>query len=265
MLVMGIVNVTPDSFSDGGAYFRPNEAIDHGVGLVDAGADIVDVGGESTRPGSVPVGADEELRRVLPVIGALARRGICVSVDTTKAVVAAAALDAGASIVNDVSAGTNDDAMLEVAARRRSGVVLMHMAGRPKTMQVTPSYCDVVDDVRTYLGERIAAARLAGVRSEAVAVDPGIGFGKTLEHNLDLIAHLDAFACLGCPVLVGSSRKSMFGKLLDLDVTQRDEATLATSVWSGLTGASIVRVHDVAATHQAMQVTDAVSSVLDLV
>ncbi len=256
-LVMGVVNVTPDSFSDGGLFQRVADAVDHGRRLAGEGADILDIGGESTRPGAAPVSTDEERGRVLPVIEALAAGGHCVSVDTRHADVAAAALDAGAAIVNDVTAGESDDEMFDVVARRRAGLVLMHMQGEPQTMQENPEYDDVVDDVGTYLAARVDAAVRAGVREQAVAVDPGIGFGKTLAHNLALLAGIPRIAATGRPVLIGTSRKSMFAKLLDLAVDERMEATLATTVWAAMAGASIVRVHDVKETVQATKVTDA--------
>jgi dihydropteroate synthase len=251
---MGIVNVTPDSFSDGGLYFEPAAAVAHGLELAAAGADVLDVGGESTRPGAAPVPTDEELHRVLPVVERLAAAtDVPVSIDTTKAAVARAALAAGATIVNDVSAGRLDPDILSVAAESGAGYVVMHMLGEPRTMQVDPRYDDVVVQVGAFLSERIAAASAAGVAPDALAADPGIGFGKTVEHNLQLLAGLPSLVeRVQVPVLVGTSRKTFIGKLLarasgarePVPVDQRDEATLATVVWAVERGASIVRVHE---------------------
>jgi len=253
--VMGVVNVTPDSFSDGGRYLDPGAAIAHGLELVEAGADLLDVGGESTRPGAEPVDDDEELRRVVEVVRRLASQsGVPVSIDTTKAAVAAAALDAGAAIVNDVSAGRFDAAIFEVAAAARAGFVLMHMLGDPRTMQDDPRYDDVVAEVGDFLAERLDAARAAGIPETALAADPGIGFGKTLEHNLVLLARVrDLCDRVGVPVLVGTSRKRFLGQLVagvgglgaEPSAADRDDATLATVVWAIDHGARIVRVHDV--------------------
>jgi len=256
-IVMGVVNVTPDSFSDGGLWAEPDAAVGHGLDLAAAGAQIVDVGGESTRPGAPPVAVRDELARVLPVVRRLAGEGLCVSVDTRRGVVAQAALEAGASIVNDVSAGA-DPAMFDVCARQGAGVVLMHMKGTPGTMQDDPRYGDVVAEVRAFLAGRLEAARRGGVAADHVALDPGFGFGKTLAHNLALLAATEGLAALGRPVVIGTSRKSMFSSLLGLDVAERVEATLATTVWTLLAGASVVRVHDVAETVQAVKVVDAV-------
>ncbi|MGH8997896.1 MAG: dihydropteroate synthase [Acidimicrobiia bacterium] len=242
--VMGIVNVTPDSFSDGGRYLDPGAAIDHGLELAAAGADVIDVGGESSRPGALPVPADVELARVVPVVRALAARaGVPVSVDTTKAAVAAAALDAGASIVNDISAGRADPGMLRLVAAAGAGYVVMHMAGTPATMQIDPRYDDVVSDVTRFLAERLEMAVAAGVEQRCLIADPGIGFGKTAGHNLELLAGLPVLvdALEGVPVLVGTSRKSFLGGTVD----DRDDATLVTVVWCLERGAAMVRVHDV--------------------
>ena len=253
--VMGVVNVTPDSFSDGGRYLDPGAAIAHGLELVEAGADLLDVGGESTRPGAEPVDDDEELRRVVEVVRRLASQsGVPVSIDTTKAAVAAAALDAGAAIVNDVSAGRFDAAIFEVAAAAGAGYVLMHMLGDPRTMQDDPRYGDVVAEVGDFLAERLDAARAAGIPETALAADPGIGFGKTLDHNLVLLARVrDLCDRVGVPVLVGTSRKRFLGQLVagvgglgaEPSAADRDDATLATVVWAIDHGARIVRVHDV--------------------
>jgi dihydropteroate synthase len=245
---MGVVNVTPDSFSDGGRFFEAEIAVAHGLALAAAGAAMLDVGGESTRPGAEPVAAAEELRRVVPVVRALvAATDVPVSVDTTKAAVAAAALDAGAVVVNDVSAGLGDDRMLAVVAERDAGFIAMHMQGTPRTMQSHPAYDDVVVEVGAHLRARVAAAVAAGVARDAIIVDPGIGFGKTLDHNLALLRALPALAVAsGVPLVVGASRKSFIGTVLGgLPVDERDEATLATSVWCFEHGVAMVRVHDV--------------------
>jgi dihydropteroate synthase len=253
--VMGIVNVTPDSFSDGGRFLDPDAAIAHGLALVEAGADLVDVGGESTRPGAEPVDDAEERRRVLPVVEALAASaGVPISVDTTKAVVADACLTAGARLVNDVSAGRFDPDLLGVVARHRAGYVATHMQGEPRTMQNAPHYDDVVREVGDFLAERAAVARGAGIADDAVALDPGIGFGKTATHNLDLLAHLDALvARFDEPIVIGASRKRFLGALLGDDaVERRDDGTLATTVWAVGLGARVVRVHDVRSTTRAL-------------
>jgi dihydropteroate synthase len=252
--VMGIVNVTPDSFSDGGQFLDPDAAVAHGLALVVAGADVLDVGGESTRPGAEPVGVDEELRRVVPVVERLAAAvSVPISVDTSKAAVAAASLDAGASVVNDVTAGA-DPAMFEVVARRRAGLVLMHMQGEPRTMQQSPEYDDVVVEVGDFLMARLDRARDAGVDAASLCVDPGLGFGKTLAHNLALLARLrELVARFEVPVLVGSSRKSFIARVVGDDVTARDDGTLATVVWAVDHGASIVRVHDAGPSAEALR------------
>jgi dihydropteroate synthase len=253
---MGVVNVTPDSFSDGGRYLDAGAAVEHGLALVAAGADVLDVGGESTRPGAEPVGADEELRRVAPVVRRLAdEAGVPVSIDTTKARVAAAALASGASIVNDVSAGRLDPDLLGVVADAGAGYVAMHMLGEPRTMQRDPSYDDVVAEVGASLVERLDEARAAGVRGVALAADPGIGFGKTVAHNLALLAALPELgARTGVPLVVGTSRKSFLGRLVgDDSLEARDDATLATVVWSVDHGARVVRVHDARSASRALR------------
>ena len=259
-LVMGILNVTPDSFSDGGRFFTPVYASRHGLEMAADGADIVDVGGESTRPGSDPVSASEEIDRVVPVITRIVEEapGIAVSVDTRKAEVAAAALDAGASIVNDVSGGM-DPAMFDLVRERDAALVLMHMKGEPKTMQASPTYEDVVAEVHDYLRERVEAAVFAGLDPERLAVDPGIGFGKDLDHNLALMHHVDALLDLGRPVLVGPSRKRFIGAILDLPEDQRDEGTAGAVAWMVSRGAHAVRVHDVRTTVRAVRVIDAIA------
>jgi dihydropteroate synthase len=256
--IMGVVNVTPDSFSDGGRFLDPERAVEHGRDLVTEGAAILDIGGESTRPGAAAVGVDEELRRVLPVIEALAGEGALLSIDTSKAAVAAAAIDAGATIVNDVTA-LADPEMAPLCADRGCRLILMHMRGTPRTMQDDPSYGDVVDEVREFLGERLTAAVGEGVAEERIWVDPGIGFGKTLAHNLELIRRLGELRELGRPVVLGTSRKSFLGKITGREVDQRLGGSIACDVLGLLAGAEVLRVHDVAATRDAVLVATAVS------
>jgi dihydropteroate synthase len=253
--VMGVVNVTPDSFSDGGLYLDPQAAIDHGEQLREAGAGVLDVGGESTRPGAGPVDADEEAARVIPVVRALASGSrIPVSIDTTKATVARQAIDAGATIVNDVSAGRNDPEMLGVVADAGAGYVLMHMRGEPRTMQQNPVYDDVVTEVAAFLRERLELARAAGIAEGALMADPGIGFGKRGEHNLALLgATASLVEQVGVPVLIGASRKTFLGRVLGVDEADaRDDGTLATVVWALDQGAAMVRVHDVRSASRAV-------------
>ncbi len=254
---MGIVNVTPDSFSDGGRYLDPEAAIAHGLELAAAGADVLDVGGESTRPGAAAVGVEEELARVLPVVSALAGAGHRVSIDTSKAAVAERALAAGAAIVNDVTA-FGDPAMAAVCAEAGAGLILMHMKGTPRTMQDDPSYDDVVVEVRDFLAERLAAAVAAGVAAERVWVDPGIGFGKTVDHNLELIERLGELRELGRPVVLGASRKRFLGELTGREVDGRLAASLAVAVLGVGNGADVLRVHDVGPTRDALTVVAAV-------
>jgi dihydropteroate synthase len=255
---MGIVNVTPDSFSDGGEWFERGDAIAHGRLLAAEGAHIVDVGGESTRPGADPVPVDEELRRVVPVVAALRDTGVQLSVDTMKLTVAQAAVDAGATYVNDVSAFRHDPELAGFVADRDIECCLMHMLGEPRTMQRDPRYENVVDDVRAFLEERAAFAIREGVRERRIMVDPGIGFGKTIDHNLELLARLDAIAGLGFPVVVGTSRKSFLGRLTGrADPHDRIAATVATTVLAFERGATVFRVHDVAATVDALAVATA--------
>jgi len=256
-VVMGIVNVTPDSFSDGGAWLDPEAAIAHGFVLVAQGAAILDVGGESTRPGAQPVGEDEELRRVLPVIEGLAGAGARLSIDTSKAAVAAAAIDAGATIVNDVTALRGDRRMAALIAERGCDVCLMHMLGEPRTMQRDPRYDDVVGDVREFLAARLAHAVAQGIDERRIWLDPGIGFGKTVEHNLELLARLDEIVALGRPVVVGTSRKSFLGTITGREAGDRVAATIATNVLALARGASVFRVHDVAEAHDALAVAAA--------
>jgi len=255
---MGVVNVTPDSFSDGGLYLDPEMAIAHGRELTQAGAEILDVGGESTRPGAEPVSAEEELRRVVPVIRGLSGAGSRISVDTSKAAVAAAALDAGAEIVNDVTALRGDPEMAPLCAERGATVVLMHMLGEPRTMQVDPRYGDVVVEVKAFLAERIEAAVAAGIEAERVWLDPGIGFGKTGAHNMELLRRLGELRELGRPLVIGTSRKSFIGKVDGSAADQRLGGTIASSVLAAAEGADVLRVHDVAEVRQALTVAAAI-------
>jgi len=255
--IMGVLNVTPDSFSDGGEWFSFDDAVAHGRELAAQGAAILDVGGESTRPGADPVPEDEERRRVVPVIEALAVAAQ-ISIDTSKADVARAALDAGATYVNDVTAFRADPAMAALVAERRCECCLMHMLGEPRTMQDDPQYDDVVDDIKAFLSERIGFAVGEGIAEDRIAVDPGIGFGKTIEHNLELLRRLDEIAALGFEVVIGTSRKSFLGRLTGRqDPHDRVAATLATTVLAFERGATVFRVHDVAATADALKVAAA--------
>jgi dihydropteroate synthase len=256
--LMGVVNVTPDSFSDGGLYLDPEAAIAHGRELAAAGAAILDVGGESTRPGAEPVDEVEELRRVIPVVTGLAGSGAEVSIDTSKAPVAAAALDAGAAIVNDVTALRGDTEMAALCAERGATVVLMHMLGDPRTMQADPRYDDVVADVGAFLAERLQAAVAAGIAEERIWLDPGIGFGKTAEHNLELLRRLPELRRLGRPLVVGTSRKSFIGRLDGSPASERLGGTIASSVMAAAEGAEVLRVHDVAEVAEAMKLAAAV-------
>jgi dihydropteroate synthase len=254
---MGIVNVTPDSFSDGGLFLDAEAAIAHGRELLTEGAHILDIGGESTRPGAEPVPADEEIRRVVPVIEALVDTGARISIDTTKAEVARRALAAGATIVNDVSALRFDPELAAVTAEAGATCVLMHMLGEPRTMQVDPRYDEVVADVKSFLEERLAYAVAQGVPEEKIWLDPGIGFGKTLEHNLELIARLDEIVAIGRPVVFGASRKSFLEKLTGRLVDERLAGTIAANIVAYDRGAQVFRVHDVAPTVDALKVATA--------
>jgi dihydropteroate synthase len=261
-LLMGIVNVTPDSFSDGGTLMATEAAIAHGRELWRQGADIVDVGGESTRPGATPVPLEEELERVLPVVAGLVAAGVVVSIDTMKSAVAAAAVAEGAHIINDVTA-LADPAMAELCAVSGVGVVLMHMQGDPQTMQLDPRYENVTVETAAYLEDRVSRAQLAGVAAARICIDPGIGFGKTLEHNLELLASLDWMTTLGYPLLVGTSRKGFLGTIVrragfETNATQRDAATAATVALAVAAGAAVVRVHNVGHALQAARTADAI-------
>jgi dihydropteroate synthase len=255
--LMGVVNVTPDSFSDGGLFLDAEAAIAHGRELAAQGAEILDVGGESTRPGAEEVSVEEELARVGPVVAGLVGAA-AVSIDTSKAVVAEAALDAGASIVNDVTALRHDPEVGALCAERGVGLVLMHMQGDPRTMQANPTYDDVVDDVKAFLAERLQVAVDAGVAAKRIWLDPGIGFGKTLEHNLELLRRLGELRELGRPLVVGASRKSFIGKIDGSAVGDRLGGSVASSVIAAIEGAEVLRVHDVAETAQAVAVANAI-------
>jgi dihydropteroate synthase len=256
--IMGIVNVTPDSFSDGGEFLDPERAIAHGRELAGEGADVLDIGGESTRPGAEAVGPDEELRRVAPVVEALAGDGLAVSIDTSKVAVAGAALDAGAAMVNDVTALRAEPDLAGLCGERECEVVLMHMLGDPRTMQENPTYDDVVDDVKAFLAERIEFATAEGIDEERIWIDPGIGFGKTAEHNLELHRRLGELAELGRPIAFGSSRKSFIGKLTGAEVNERLGGTIASNVIAWVNGARMLRVHDVAPMREALTVAYAI-------
>lgn len=250
---MGILNVTPDSFSDGGAYSDSQSALDAGLAMVDKGADMVDVGGESTRPGASPVPVEEELRRVIPVVEGLVGRRVSVSIDTMKAEVASRALDAGAFMVNDVN-GLRGVGMFELVASRQCGVCVMHMQGEPQTMQQAPVYGDVVHEVRGFLLTQASRLETKGVPPDRIWLDPGIGFGKSLEHNLELLRRLDTLVATGYPVLLGVSRKSFIGRVLGgLPVEERGEGTQAVHVWAQLQGVRVLRVHDVLATSRTVK------------
>lgn len=261
---MGVVNVTPDSFSDGGETINRDAAVARGLAMAAAGAAFVDVGGESTRPGADPVSVDEELRRIVPVVGALAAAGVLVSIDTRRPEVMAGALDAGARIVNDVTALGRDPRALPLVAARGASVVLMHMQGEPGTMQLDPRYDDAAGEVRAWLGARLNACLAAGIGLARIAVDPGIGFGKTLEHNLRILSRLDLYRTLGCALLIGVSRKSFIGRLSANEPPQdRLPGSLAAALFAVAQGARIVRVHDVEATQQALCVWQAIAGAGD--
>jgi dihydropteroate synthase len=258
-LVMGIVNVTPDSFSDGGKFLDPGRAVAHALELVARGAEILDIGGESTRPGAKPVAEAEELRRVMPVVERLATRvKVPLSIDTVKPAVARAALQAGASIVNDVAAGRRDDALWRVVAEFRAGYICMHAQGTPRTMQANPVYTDVVREIGAFFSDRLERLGACGVTADQVALDVGIGFGKTVGHNLSLLAALQRFTKWRRPLVLGVSRKSFIGELLGAEVNARLPASLACATLAVESGAHIIRTHDVAETVQAVRLTEAV-------
>jgi dihydropteroate synthase len=255
--VMGIINVTPDSFSDGGAYLEARAAISHGYELVAEGAAILDVGGESTRPGAQPVEEELELRRVVPVLAGLRDTGAHLSIDTMKLRVAEAAIDAGATLVNDVTALRHDPEIAGLVADRRCDVCLMHMLGEPRTMQEEPRYADVVSEVKAFLTERMEFAIREGVKENRILLDPGIGFGKTVDHNLELLRRLQEIVALGRPVVVGTSRKTFLGRIAGRDVRERLGGTVATNVLALERGATVFRVHDVAPVADALAVAAA--------
>ncbi|MDD5240116.1 MAG: dihydropteroate synthase [Sulfuricella sp.] len=256
-LIMGIVNITPDSFSDGGQRGSPAAGIEHALRLLDQGADVLDIGGESSRPGALPVSVEEELRRVLPVVEALSGRNVPVSVDTCKTRVMREAIAAGAAMINDIGALQGEGA-LETVADSNVAVCLMHRQGTSQTMQHDPHYEDVVAEVMAFLQARMAAAQAAGIARERLVVDPGFGFGKLLQHNVTLLHHLDQFAGLGVPVLAGLSRKSMLGQITGLDINERLIPSVAAAVIAAMKGARIIRVHDVKATREALQIVNAI-------
>jgi dihydropteroate synthase len=258
-LLMGVVNVTPDSFSDGGQFATTETAVVHALRLVEEGADMIDIGGESSRPGAQPVSQAEELRRVIPVIEELAGKiPLPLSIDTVKPSVARAALEAGGSIINDIGASRNDDEMGRLVAQSGAGYVLMHMQGSPQTMQENPVYQDVVAEVNEFFGERLKRLAACGVNPEQVVLDVGIGFGKRPEHNLQLLKHLRRFGQWKRPLLVGASRKSFMWQLMHAKVTERLAPSLACACWAVANGAQIIRAHDVAATRQALRMTEAI-------
>lgn len=263
-MIMGILNVTPDSFSDAARYIDVEQAVAHGLAMAKEGADTIDVGGESTRPGSASIEAVEQKRRVLPVIARLKTQlpdNAAISIDTTLSDVASAALDAGASIINDISAGRNDPDILALAGDRGVALVMMHMQGTPQTMQDDPQYDDVVAEVEAFLTERAWAAEAAGVSRDKIILDPGIGFGKTREHNLKLLACLERFVGLGYPILLGASRKRFMGSLCDIDIpAELIPATCATTALGVMAGVTVFRVHDVAANRQAAEVAWAIKT-----
>ncbi len=260
-LVMGILNVTDDSFYDGGKYFVKSAALDRTMAMYDNGADIIDVGGESTRPGAEPVPAAEEIRRVVPVISELAKRiDVPISIDTYKSKVAKEALEAGADIINDISALRFNEGMADLACRTGAPVVLMHMNGLPRDMQNDPVYYDVIDEIRDFLEDRVEYAVSKGIDRDLLIVDPGIGFGKTTEHNLRIISELGSFRGIGCHVLIGPSHKSFIGNVLDLPLEERLEGTAAAVAVSVMNGADIVRVHDVKEMVRVVKLTGAIAA-----
>jgi len=253
-LVMGIINVTPDSFSDGGRFLAIDQALAHAERLVTEGADLLDIGGESSRPGAESISLVEELQRVIPVVERLVSQiGVPLSIDTTKPAVAQAAIEAGAAIINDIT-GLADPEMIAVVAPSTVGVVLMHIQGTPRTMQAAPQYRDVVAEVIDHLANRVRQAELAGISRERIAIDPGIGFGKSFEHNLALLRQVDQLQLIGCPVLIGTSRKGFLGKITGRSIADRQAASVASALAAAARGASIVRVHDVAETVDALLV-----------
>lgn len=261
-LVMGILNVTPDSFSDGGNFVADDAALQQAELMIEQGADIIDVGGESTRPYAEKVSVEEEIARVLPAINAIRRRhNVPISIDTTKSEVARQALDAGADIINDVSAFRFDQQMVNVAGQAKCPVIIMHMQGSPETMQDNPQYADIINDLKTFFMERINWAIDHGITRKNLIIDPGIGFGKTVQHNLIIFKHLEELHEIGCPILMGHSRKSFIGKILGLEIHERDVISAALSFFLAYKKAAIIRVHDVEKTIQSIQMAEAILAV----
>ena len=260
--IMGVLNVTPDSFSDGGKFFKSDDAVRQGMKMIEEGADTIDVGGESTRPGSDPLPTEEELSRVIPVIKSMsAKTDVPISIDTYKAEVARRALDAGAQMINDISALRFDPKMKEVASKYKVPIVLMHIKGTPKEMQKDPYYDDVIVEITEYLRQSIKMAEEAGIDREKIIIDPGIGFGKRLRDNLNILKNLKKFSILGCPILIGCSRKSFIGKILDLPAEERLEGSLAALAVAVMNGVNIVRVHDVKESERVVSLVDAIMTV----
>ena len=257
--IMGILNTTPDSFSDGGKWQNTDKAIDHALQMIEDGADILDIGGESTRPGSLPVSEKEEHRRTIPIIKALRKKtDIPISIDTTKSQVAQAALDAGATLINDISALTFDRKMKEIAAHYACPIILMHTPGNPQTMQQQTTYKDVLQSVSDHLTQQISEAQDAGILKENIIIDPGIGFGKTCEQNLALLRDIKTLKKSGYPILIGASRKRIIGDVLNVPVEERLEGSLAISAWATIQGAAIIRVHDVKENHRTIRMIEAI-------
>ncbi len=256
-LIMAILNVTPDSFSDGGKFADPNQAVNRALNLMEEGADMIDIGGESTRPGAEPVSLDEELNRTIPVIKSIRKESDClISIDTYKSAVAKAALNAGANVVNDISGFTFDSKMAPLVAKKNASVILMHIKGTPRDMQKNPHYDNLIEEIKSFFQQQVEVAKMAGVRSKKIILDPGIGFGKRLEHNFAIIRELGQIRAMGYPVLLGPSRKSFIGMTLDTPVEERLEGTLASITAGIMNGARIVRVHDIVETRRAVTITE---------
>ncbi len=256
-LIMAILNVTPDSFSDGGKFADPNQAVNHALHMMEEGADMVDIGGESTRPGAEPVSLDEELNRTIPVIKSIRKESDClISIDTYKSAVAEAALNAGANVVNDISGFTFDSKMAPLVAKKNVPVILMHIKGTPRDMQKNPHYDNLIEEIKSFFQQQVELAKIAGVRSKKIILDPGIGFGKRLEDNFAIIRELGQICAMGYPILLGPSRKSFIGMALDIPVEERLEGTLASITAGIMNGARIVRVHDIVETRRAVTITE---------
>ncbi len=254
---MAILNVTPDSFSDGGKFADPNQAVNRALNLMEEGADMIDIGGESTRPGAEPVSLDEELNRTIPVIESIRKESDClISIDTYKSAVAEAALNAGANVVNDISGFTFDSKMAPLVAKKNASVILMHIKGTPRDMQKNPHYDNLIEEIKSFFQQQVELAKIAGVRSKKIILDPGIGFGKRLEDNFAIIRELGQIRAMGYPVLLGPSRKSFIGMALDIPVEERLEGTLASITAGIMNGARIVRVHDIVETRRAVTITE---------